>query len=374
MRVAIIHPWFPQYRKEFFEQLLAAGQAKGIHIDLYHGAAPPEVVARNDAWTSDVACLLPTRFIKIGRRHMGIKSLTSVYEKPRYDVVVLEQAVRNVETYATLVRPLSRYLAYWGHGKTYTKKVSKLQEWVKLQLTLRADWFFAYTEGGARHVVEAGFPAGSVTVVNNTIDSTRLAESIRSVNPHEKLDFLRNLSITGTVGLFIGGLDESKRLQFLINACRHVRHQIPEFTLLLAGDGPDRQYIEQAAQKYCWIKYIGPVFGREKAIAMSVADVFVMPGRVGLVAVDSFAAQVPIITTDWEWHAPEFEYLRNNFNALIARNSEEDYAATLVDILQNDKKRNKLVAGCQASVELYNTASMVSRFVEGLENIQRTIQ
>ena len=43
--------------------------------------------------------------------------------------------------------------------------------------------------------------------------------------------------------------------------------------------------------------------------ALSRANLMLIPGLVGLAVVDSFAAQCPVVTTDFRGHSPEFEYI-----------------------------------------------------------------
>ncbi|MEX5237805.1 glycosyltransferase family 4 protein [Kocuria arenosa] len=373
MRVAIIHPWFPQYRKEFFQHLRTRAAARGIEVDIYHGAAPPELRARNDTADSQMAMELPTRYFRIGSRSFGLKSLKPLRRAAKYDLVILEQAVRNLETYTFLLRSIASHVAFWGHGRTYTKEVGRIQEHLKMWLTFRGEWFFAYTRGGAEHVVAAGYPEESVTIVNNSIDTAGLRDMVTSLDDDDVVAFRNRFQLTEPVGLFIGGLDFSKRLDFLVEACQEVWSSVPEFHLLVVGDGPDAQFMREITAAEPRVRHVGSLFGREKAIAMKASQLLVMPGRVGLVAVDSFAAGLPIVTTDWPWHAPEFEYLEDGVNARITENSVTAYASTVTDLLLDGTARTELVQGCRSSSAKYTTELMAARFVEGLISFRATV-
>ncbi len=106
----------------------------------------------------------------------------------------------------------------WGHGRTYTKRAGRLQERVKQWLTLRSRWFFAYTQGGAQAVIRLGFPAERVTVVQNTIDSTSLRELVAQERENANEEFREKYGLDTATAVFVGGLDASKRLDFLIAA------------------------------------------------------------------------------------------------------------------------------------------------------------
>lgn len=52
-------------------------------------------------------------------------------------------------------------------------------------------------------------------------------------------------------------------------------------------------------------------------MALTAADLLVVPEWVGLVVVDSIAAKVPIITTHHPSRSPEVEYLRHEQNSIF---------------------------------------------------------
>lgn len=372
MRVAIIHPWFPQYRRPFFDELMRVGATEDIEIDVFYGDPPPEWNDRGDSVSAAYATRLPTNFINFRGKHLVYKSPKPVWAGPRYDVIILEQAVRNLETYAIMLRRRGAKVAFWGHGRTYTQSVGDLQERVKQILTNRADWFFAYTDGGAKAAISAGFRPSRVTVVQNSIDSSTLRSSIATLKPKSLRDFEIKYDLKGKTGLFIGGLDESKRLSFLFKAAERAFAADVEFRLLVAGGGRLEGFVRDQSSVQPWLTYLGPLFGSEKALAMAASDVLLMPGRVGLVAVDSFASGTPIITTNWKWHAPEFEYLDHDINSVVAPDDEAAYAAAVVSTLNDAENLQRLSRGATESADEYTVAKMAVNFVSGLASIRHT--
>lgn len=366
MRVAIIHPWFPQYRKPFFDELVKLGKAKNIDIEIFHGSPPPEWKERGDSVSHPDATALRTHFFSFGRKNFVFKSLNELWRRPAYDVLVLEQAVRNLETYLLMLHRRNAALAFWGHGRTYTQPVGKLQERIKSIMTNRADWFFSYTKGGADAVVGSGFNPDHVTIVQNSIDSQQLRSSVGEVTDSELEHFAKRNDLRGKTGLFIGGLDQSKRLDFLIESGQQAFEKDQEFRLLIAGAGQLEDWVRECSRKYPWLIYLGPLFGADKAAAMAASEVLLMPGRVGLVAVDSFASSTPIITTNWKWHAPEFEYLRHGINALIVPDDVSSYANCIVSTLNDRSLLHSLREGAGDSAEDYSVSRMAKNFIRGL--------
>ena len=355
-RVAIIHPWFPNYRAAFFSELLQLAGEQNMQIDVFYGQTPPEWAARSDATSSTYAEELPTRFTRLGGKIIITKSLRSLKSKGNYDLVIVEHAVRNLETYRLLCNR-HQPVAFWGHGRTYSSESSGLQEKFKRWLSKRGTWFFAYTTGGAEAVIAGGFPRDRVTAVQNAVASEKwAAENTRGgVWPPGR-----------RVALYIGGLDGPKRIDFLLAAAELAHSNDSRFELIVAGDGAGREQVEDAAHRYSWLTYVGRVVGQEKASLLSSADVLAIPGSVGLVAVDSFVGGVPIVTTDWPLHGPEFEYLIDGVNAVVAANSLEAYAETLNEVLSDRAFLQRLRAGCAVAAGTYTVENMASRFMRGL--------
>lgn len=363
-RIAIVHPWFPEYRLAFFTSLIAQAAEQGIHVGVFHGDAPPEWRERGDSVTAPYAQKLSTRFFPLAGRSLSHKSLRSL--PPReYQGLVLEQAVRNVETYGAIARRRPQ-VALWGHGRTYTQEVSAPQEVAKMWLTRRADWFFAYTRGGAEAVEANGFDSRRITIVQNSVDTRQLADDCARVTQEQLVETARALDLRGQTALFLGGLDAAKRLDFLIESGREVSGHFPDFRLVIAGDGDLRHYIEGMAARYRWVKYVGRATGAAKARLLVSSQVIAMPGRVGLVAVDSFASGVPIVATDWQFHAPEYEYLEPDVSALITPNSPHDYALGLMRVLADSNLLLRLSEGAKGASPNYSVERMANNFVMGL--------
>lgn len=367
-RVAIVHPWLPRYRIRFFGDLVTRLAEHGVELSVLHGDPPPEVRARQDSASSDWARRLPSRHLGRGSRVLTVKSLP--LETRSCDLLVLEQAIRNIETYLLLADGLRNraQLAFWGHGRTYTKRHSRLEERVKDALTRRGRWFFAYTEGGAQEVMSKGFDHRRVTVVNNTLDTAELAQAAGlAADPQSRRRTAELLDVDPELTcLFVGGLDASKRLPFLLEAADRVSKALPGFRLLVAGDGDERHLVERAAAEVRWLRYVGRADAAYKAELAAVSQLLLVPGRVGLISIDSFVLRTPLVTTAWPWHAPEFEYLVPGTNAVVTDDDVASYAGSVVEHLRNPERIDILRRGCAASAPHYSLDQMVERFAGGV--------
>lgn len=366
-RVAVIHPWFPQYREAFFSELKRLCDAEGIEVRVFYGDPPPEWRERGDAVSRPGITRLRTRFFRLGSRSLVLKSLVEFNRQGAFDLVILEQAIRNLETYRLMFsKRYARRIAWWGHGKTYTQAKPDHEERLKFALTRRGLWFFAYTEGGAEEVARAGFDKERITVVNNSTDTATLRRDLASVDEHELRQFEEQHRLRGKTALYIGGLDSSKRIPFLLAAAARCWETDSDFRLLIVGNGELRRDVEEFASDHPWCRYLGPLFGAERAVPMRSANLLAVPGRVGLVAVDSFVAELPIVTTAWPFHAPEFEYLRPGVNSVVTADSIDAYAGELMRTLSETGFLESLKEGCAQSADEYSVELMAARFSAGI--------
>ena len=98
----------------------------------------------------------------------------------------------------------------------------------------------------------------------------------------------------------------------------------------------------------------------------AAADVMLVAGRVGLVAVDSFALRLPIVSCEWPLHAPEFEYLADGVNAAIVEGSPQAMGSRVAQLLDDPAAVSSLRNGCAASADVYTLGAMVDRFCAGV--------
>ena len=367
VHVAIIHPWMPQYRLEFFEQLINRLAENDVTLHIYYGQTPPEWGARNDNARPNFAIPLDTRFFNVRGRNLSYKNTRNYFKSTKYQLIILEQAIRNIETYKFLANPrTSSQVAFWGHGRTYTQNKSRFEESIKLGITRRAKWFFGYTDAGVQAVVDAGFARSKTTIVQNTIDTKSLHQQIAALDDNQVASYVEQHDLTkGATGLYIGGVDTAKRIDFLLEAATAVHAENPTFRILVAGDGDETAKVIDFSAKNPYLIYLGRTVGIEKALALRSADFMVNPGRVGLVAVDSLTAGVPIVTTDWPYHAPEFGYL-NKTTSIVTNDNVNDYTSEINRIIRIPTLLESLKKQCIADSASFTTESMVERFAEGI--------
>jgi len=229
------------------------------------------------------------------------------------------------------------------------------------------DWWFVYTRLSADLLTAVGFPDSRITVLNNASDTSGFCRMRDSITLEESRALRESLGFDEEpVGVYVGSLYTNKRLDFLFAAAEAIRCEVPDFHLLIVGDGPERDKVKAWCAAHPWARWVGTRFGREKVTYTSVAQVMLNPGLVGLGILDAFVCGVPLLTTDCGIHSPEIAYLENGINGVMTADDLDAYVNASVLLLRDGKALNTLRDGCAISAAEYTLEKMACNFVEGV--------
>lgn len=364
-RVVIVQRRLTHYRAPLFELLRNILGDVGIRLDLLVGEVRVNEKLKNDTGTIPWAIHVPTRYY-FGERlcWQPIQPwLTGA------DLVVVTQENAMLANHFLILQRRKFKLAFWGHGANLqSNNPNGLKERFKRWTTNRVDWWFAYTQMSADLVTAAGFPGTRITVLNNAVDTSELALQRKSITAQETQALRESLGFgAGPVGAFVGSLYADKRLDFLFMSAEAIRCVMPDFHFLIVGDGPERDEVQAWCAANPWARWVGARFDREKAAYLSVAQVMLNPGLVGLGILDAFVCGVPMVTTDCGIHSPEIAYLKNGINGVMTADDLDAYVAASVRLLRNAQSLDNLRAGCVASMRQYTMENMARRFANGIE-------
>jgi glycosyltransferase involved in cell wall biosynthesis len=286
-------------------------------------------------------------------------------------IIVVQESKLLLNYFLLLLNFLGlKRMALWGHGKSFQPhRVTSLGERLKGFMTRHVSWWFAYTEESARAVADTGFPQEKITVVHNSIDTRGMAKLAQSLTQKDLNRAREAIGLKGfSNAIFAGGMYPDKRLEFLLQACEGIKRAVDDFEMIFIGAGPSAPVVRKEADRKPWIHYLGPRFGIELILYLTLSRVMLMPGLVGLSILDSFAIETPLVTTDVNYHSPEISYLRDGFNGIVVQDPEsiEAYSAAVIRLLTEDDELERLRAGCRSSREMYTLEAMVENFRTGI--------
>ncbi|WP_162562265.1 glycosyltransferase [Mycolicibacterium iranicum] len=228
----------------------------------------------------------------------------------------------------------------------------------------RSDHVFAYTESGVEVAISAGVHSGDVTAVMNSTDVAELLSAYEAFSEVELTRMLDEYVLTpGKTFGFIGGLDGPKRISFLAEVLDRMWYIDQQVKVLIGGTGAEDKLLTGAVNRgqVVMFGYAGP---QEKAAIMRLSQAILSPGRIGLLAIDCLAVGIPILATEWKYHAPEFEYLEQGKDVIISANDVTSYIELLLKSTTTECKLETRSGRPYPSVE-----QMVQRFAGGVKSM-----
>lgn len=329
LRLGIVQDYVPRYRVRFFDGLVGRLSEVGVDCVVIAGLPAGSQAVRGDASASpDWLRRADPREISVGRggpRFVG-------YGTDRYwrdcDGVIMGLRGTAVDLHLEILRKRfsGRRIGVWGHLSRSVNPPNAVDLALERWQMRRTDHVFAYTKEGAEHAVAAGIRPQQVTAVMNSTDVTALIDAYEKLGPTDVRDFMDRYALTpGKTFGFVGGVDAPKRIPFLVNVLEALWEYDREVKLVLGGSG-DQQALLTPAVLRGQVVPLGYAGSADKALIMRSSQALINPGRIGLVAVESLAVGIPILTTDWKFHAPEFDYLEPGQDVFVSRDDVNAFA------------------------------------------------
>ena len=333
--VTVIQPYVPAYRVPFFDELSRRLDQRGMDLEVVHGEPEGGQADRADARVGTWSVPIRIRTLQVRGHALHYRPI--LRRTLRSHLVIAELASTNLDTYL-LALFRRRALMLWGHGKAYVTEASPVDSRLELWLARRAQRVFVYTEGGAAYLRSRGYGRDRLTVVRNSTDTVTLRRLAAAVTVAEVTAFRQQHSLgDGPVACFIGSYDDSKCLPLLFEAARLVHERLPDFRLLVAGAGQLQHLVDNAAADLSFVTRLPRAEAASLAVIGRVSSCVVVPGRVGLVAVDALALGLPVVTTTYPHHAPEAEYLTDDVR-IVTDQTAAALALGLTDYLQDTER------------------------------------
>jgi len=358
-----------KYRIPLFEKLRTSLMRQNIKLNVLYGTPSMKEVAKYDSGHLAWGVKSPCRYLNFNAHQIVFQSVPRNLLRQQ-DLVIVTHENSLVLNYWLLLKRefIQTRIAFWGHGTNFQSiRPNRLGQKIKSWTATKVDWWFAYTQLSVDKVAGYGFPESRITCLDNSIDMKQLIKWKSTITPSNLNMLKEHLKLKGKfVGVFVGSLYEQKRLHFLFEASEKVKQALPEFELILIGDGPMRNLVADFCKKNNWAVWAGAQHDREKALHLSLGHVMLNPGLVGLCILDSFAMGIPLVTTDCGIHSPEIAYLKSGENGLMTKNSTESFKKGVLSLFTDQKRYESLSAGCIADSKTYSLDKMAANFSGGI--------
>lgn len=364
-RIVIVQPYVPKYRVGFFEGLVCELERDGIDCVVAAGRPTGNQKFRADAIPARAWMrTYEPRRIALGGRALDFGGATKAWTDASAVILGLQGTL--LDTYRALLRRDQRKVGLWGHVDSYVSPSHPLDHALERWQARNADHIFAYTPSGANEAVRMGVSQARITTVMNSMDTEGLIEQRSRLTASTIKKFTsKHQLVAGKTLAFVGGIDASKRIDLLAEALDILWLRDPQIRVLVGGQGASVSLLDRSVARG-QATLLGYADDRLLALILSVSEAIVVPGRIGLVAVQALAWGLPILTTEYRFHAPEFEYLKHGQSVHVSEETALGYANLITARLSTARRRNP------ESTSYPSLSSMVSNFADGVRTMLNT--
>ena len=217
---------------------------------------------------------------------------------------------------------------YWNHGINLETPNNALKNRVFGIFHSAADAILLYSENEKQFIARRHWR--KLFVANNTLNFDAIPPIHES-----KEELRRQLGIPfERVVLFVGRIEPNKRLGDLLEAARLLNDGIG---VVIVGGGLSAEHAAQI-DSLPNVSYLGEIYDATRINQLfKLADVFSIPGKMGLGINHAFYWGLPVITED-VLHAPEIVYLKKNRNGFIVGKGDTAALAARINSLLGSKR------------------------------------
>lgn len=164
----------------------------------------------------------------------------------------------------------------------------------------------------------------------------------------------------------VSRLGHEKNVPFLLRCMARLKQNLPDFRLMVIGDGPQREeYMDlceqlDIRQQIC---FLGSLPNQEIAAHMAAADCFVFASKTetqGIVILEAMAAKTPVVAL----RASGVEDLVNDgVSGYLCPEDEKAFTEQLLRVLQNETLRDRLRIGAFETALQYREDAVAEKAV-----------
>lgn len=208
-----------------------------------------------------------------------------------------------------------------------------------------------------------------IRVVTNFVDIRRFQHS-------DKSHFKKAICQDGELILaHVSNFRKVKRVEDTVKIFRKVLDAGIKAKLLLVGDGPERESVEQLCRELGTCKHT-LMLGKQEKIEeiLSIADLFLLPSgseTFGLAALEAMSCSVPVISSNIGG-LPELN-IHGETGYLCELGDVDKMAEYAIELLKNDELRTKISKNARMHAEQFESSKIIQQYEEYYEEVKEDL-
>lgn len=363
IKIALIQQTCTAYRARFFEKLSKRLDEKGFELKIffgkpqrglsYSGIIPDPKLSE---FKFDYNVLpkiayegkLPASPFHFKRALIFFPTLIFEIGNGKYDITISDTTGELLNTFSLLLVNKfllgKKFVVWCGNNmrdnalKPNDNLVKKVAYIFARIIYKHCDASIVYGPASRRFDIFMGTNPRKIFIALNTVDTLYFEEVIKARNSEiEKLR--RELRLQGRkLVLYVGVLEKRKKLENLIFAFKELKKVVGDTALLLVGDGPHRQFLQDLSvkEKIADMYFLGKIAYDDIPLYYALSDVFVLPAQGGITVAEAMVCGKPVIITE------ECNALRSIPN--LMKNGENGYILKEDDVASLTRHMEKILS------------------------------
>ena len=263
---------------------------------------------------------------------------------------------------------------YWTHG------LYGNEGWLKRVLRVNfyktANYLFTYENRGKQLLINQGVNENKIFPVYNSLNYD-FHKTIRNKNGQfDKqsvfTDFFKKTSLPTLV--FVGRLTKIKKIDLLIEAHQLIKNKGVEVNLLIIGDGDQKTWLEKKvdqAKMNDFTFFYGACYDEVLLSKLiSISDLCVSPGNVGLTAIHSLSFGTPVCThSNFFNQMPEVEAIEEGKTGCFFKEDDaNDLSEKIISWISKVDNRDQIRNDCYKVIDEYYNPYSQREIIETVLN------
>lgn len=179
-----------------------------------------------------------------------------------------------------------------------------------------------------------------------------------------------------TIGA-VGRLVPQKGFDLLLEAFARVARVLPEWRLVLWGDGPDRAALEEQRLRLGLNESVDmPGVTARPAEWITRSDMFVLSSRFegwGLVVGEAMAAGLPVVSFDCEWGPAEM--IEHDKSGILVPNGDTDaLAEAMIALCRDSDRRDALGRQAAQRMRYFTPKNMLAQWQAAIDDVRQGVE
>jgi len=376
-KVLICYHYFPHYRLPVMKELAKDNNYNFLYISGDKTDIEIKIINESEAKINNISYFSIRNHWLFGKKFLWQKDIIRICAKSNFDAVIFLANPHIITTWLSLfiVRVRRKKIFLWGH---FTLRNSWKDKF-KIIFYHLADGLLLYGNYAKKKLIDKGFNPKRLFVIYNSLDYEKQVRLRTCLNKSElqniksKLFNYQNLPIL----LFIGRLTYEKKIPDLVKVCKKLHEEYHPVNLLIIGDGEEKENLMKLVSKndlIDFVAFIGECYDEAKLCKLiSLSDLCISPGNIGLTSMHSLVYGIPVITHDNPiFQNPEFESVINGKTGAFYRYGSFDSLYNTVKswlILHNSGKNDVKQACMEVIQKKYIPANQAKEIHAALDSI-----